>query len=243
MELQNKVCVIAGGARVGAEVAQELARRGGDVILTYNSSRAAATETASAIRQTGRRCEIVKVNATHLRDVKNLAQHARRTFGRVDVLVNMVSVYRPIPFDKLTSESFDADIAAHARSAFLLVSELHSLMRGGGRIVHFADWTTASGRPRYKDYAAYYTAKASVLALTQAQALELAPSILVNCIAPGPILPPPNLTKREIREVELATPLHRWGGAREIAKTVIFLVESDFVTGECVRVDGGRHLV
>jgi NAD(P)-dependent dehydrogenase (short-subunit alcohol dehydrogenase family) len=72
--------------------------------------------------------------------------------------------------------------------------------------------------------------------------LELAPEVLVNAIAPGPILAPPDLTPEENADVINATPLRRWGGAAEIAKAVLFLVDSDFVTGECVRVDGGRHL-
>jgi NAD(P)-dependent dehydrogenase (short-subunit alcohol dehydrogenase family) len=89
---------------------------------------------------------------------------------------------------------------------------------------------------------AYYVSKKGVIGLTEALALELAPEILVNAIAPGPILPPPGLTEAENLEVLNATPLGRWGGEIEIAKTVIGLIESDFITGECIRVDGGRHI-
>jgi NAD(P)-dependent dehydrogenase (short-subunit alcohol dehydrogenase family) len=113
---------------------------------------------------------------------------------------------------------------------------------GSGRIVNFSDWLPVSGRPRYKGYTPYYVSKASVAALTETLALEFAPEILVNAIAPGPIAPPPNLTVAENSRVIAATPLARWGGAEEIAKAVLFLVETDFVTGECIRVDGGRHL-
>ena len=113
---------------------------------------------------------------------------------------------------------------------------------GGGRIVSFADWLPVTGRPRYKDYVPYYVSKAAVAALTEALALQLAPEILVNAIAPGPILAPPNLTAEENAQVIEATPLGRWGGAEEIAKTVMYFVETDFVTGEFIRVDGGRHL-
>jgi len=88
----------------------------------------------------------------------------------------------------------------------------------------------------------YYTAKAGVNALTEVLALELAPEILVNSIAPGPILAVTGMTKKEQQEVIKATPLKRWGGADEIAKAVLFLIETDFVTGEHIRVDGGRHL-
>jgi NAD(P)-dependent dehydrogenase (short-subunit alcohol dehydrogenase family) len=112
----------------------------------------------------------------------------------------------------------------------------------GARIINFADWLPSSGRPRYRGFVPYYASKAAVVALTESLALELAPEILVNAIAPGPILEPPGLTPEERMEVIDATPLRRWGGAAEIAKAVLFLVDSDFVTGECIRVDGGRHL-
>ena len=110
-------------------------------------------------------------------------------------------------------------------------------------MINLADWTASSGRPRYKAFLPYYVAKSGMIGLTEALALELAPTILVNAIAPGPILPPAKGMKRhEAQEVMTATPLKRWGGAGEIAKAVLFLIESDFVTGECLRVDGGRHL-
>jgi NAD(P)-dependent dehydrogenase (short-subunit alcohol dehydrogenase family) len=115
--------------------------------------------------------------------------------------------------------------------------------RGGGRIITFADWGAASGRPRYKGYVPYYVAKCGVIGLTQVLALELASSnILVNCIAPGPILAPANLTSEEDAAVKAATPLGRWGGSEEVAKVVLALIESDFITGECIRIDGGKHL-
>jgi NAD(P)-dependent dehydrogenase (short-subunit alcohol dehydrogenase family) len=114
---------------------------------------------------------------------------------------------------------------------------------GGGRIINFSDWVAASARPRYPGYVAYYVAKAGVKALTEVLALELAADrILVNAIAPGPILAPPEMSKDESDAVVKSTPLGRWGGEQEIAKAVMFLIDSDFVTGETLRVDGGRHV-
>jgi NAD(P)-dependent dehydrogenase (short-subunit alcohol dehydrogenase family) len=114
---------------------------------------------------------------------------------------------------------------------------------GGGRIVNFADWVAASGRPRYIGYLPYYVAKRGVIALSEALALEVAADqILVNAIAPGPILAPPGTSAEEHSAVEQATPLGRWGGEEEIVKAVMFLIETDFVTGETIRVDGGRHV-
>ena len=132
------------------------------------------------------------------------------------------------------------------KHVYALSVQAASLMkkRRWGRIINFVDWTTASGRPRYKDLVPYYVAKSGVIGLTEALALELAPfEILVNAIAPGPILPPARgISKKEKQAVVRATPLGRWGGAEEIVKAVLFLIETDFVTGECIRVDGGRHL-
>jgi NAD(P)-dependent dehydrogenase (short-subunit alcohol dehydrogenase family) len=115
--------------------------------------------------------------------------------------------------------------------------------QGGGRIVTLSDWTAASGRPRYRGFAPYYVAKAGVIALTEAMALELAgDNILVNAVAPGPILAPPSMSDDERRAVERATPIGRWGGELEVAKAVLACIESDFITGETIRVDGGRHV-
>jgi NAD(P)-dependent dehydrogenase (short-subunit alcohol dehydrogenase family) len=131
------------------------------------------------------------------------------------------------------------------RAAFLCAHAAAPQMRahGGGRIINFSDWVARSGRPRYLGYVPYYVAKAGAVALTEALAIELAAdNILVNAIAPGPILAPPGTTDDESRTVEQATPLGRWGGEIEIAKTVLGLLDSDFITGETIRVDGGRHL-
>ena len=131
------------------------------------------------------------------------------------------------------------------RAAFLCAhaAEPHMRAQGGGRIITFSDWLARSGRPRYLGYVPYYVAKAGAIALTEALALELAADdILVNAIAPGPILAPPGTSDGELETVEKATPLGRWGGEIEIAKAVLGLLDSDFITGETVRVDGGRHL-
>ena len=124
----------------------------------------------------------------------------------------------------------DVDLKAAFLCARAAVTHLRAA--GGGRIINFSDWVAASGRPRYKGYLPYYVAKRGVIGLTEALALELAADeILVNAIAPGPILAPPDTSDEELAAVEAATPLGRWGGEAEIAKTVAFLLESDFVTG------------
>ena len=144
-----------------------------------------------------------------------------------------------------TVAEWDEQLAVDLRAAWLCSRAAVPHMRRvrGGRIINCADWTSASGRPRYLGYLPYFVAKAGVVALTEALALELASDqILVNVVAPGPIVAPEGTTDEEFVKVERATPLGRWGGELEVAKTVVALVETDFITGETIRVDGGRHL-
>jgi NAD(P)-dependent dehydrogenase (short-subunit alcohol dehydrogenase family) len=157
----------------------------------------------------------------------------------------MASVYTSEPFDAMTEASWDRNLGINLKAAFLCSYAAARVMRanGGGRIINFADWLAGSGRPNYAGFTAYYVAKAGVIALTEAMALELAAvGVLVNAIAPGPILPPPDMTEEEREEVAAATPVQRWGGEQEIVKAVLALIDTDFITGETVRVDGGRHL-
>jgi NAD(P)-dependent dehydrogenase (short-subunit alcohol dehydrogenase family) len=157
----------------------------------------------------------------------------------------MASVYTHLALDEMTEADWDRALAVDLHGTFACshAAVPHMRRAGGGRIINFGDWVARSGRPRYRGYTAYYVAKAGVIALTEALALELAPdNILVNAIAPGPILAPPDISEEERREVEAATPLGRWGGALEIAKAITALIDSDFITGETIRVDGGRHV-
>ena len=158
----------------------------------------------------------------------------------------MASVYVQRPFDDLTSRRLGRGRCnVDLRAAFLCAHAAapHMRTQGGGRIINFSDWIAKSGRPRYTGFLPYYVAKAGVIALTEALALELAAdNILVNAIAPGPILAPPDTTDEESGAVEEATPLGRWGGEMEIAKGVLALLDSDFITGETIRIDGGRHV-
>lgn len=245
MELRNRVALITGGKRIGAAIAIELARREMDVALSYNRSRREAEEAAVAIRAAGRRVAIIQSDLSQPAECKKLVNETANTLGRLDVLINMASVYSAVPFDQLDAGSWDAVVNVDLKAAFLCAHAAVGHLRAaqGGRIINFSDWLAASGRPRYKGFVPYYVAKRGVIGLTEALALELATDqILVNAIAPGPILAPPDTTAEEHAAVERSTPLGRWGGAEEIIKAVLFLLESDFVTGETIRVDGGRHV-
>jgi NAD(P)-dependent dehydrogenase (short-subunit alcohol dehydrogenase family) len=243
--LTGRAALITGGRRIGAAVAVALAQAGADVGLCYRSSRDEAEETAAAVRACGRRAVVLQADLTQPDDCRRLVREVVDALGRLDVLFHLASVYQRIPYDELTDADWERALAVDVRAAHLCAQAAVPHLRAGGRgrIVNFADWVAASGRPRYTGYVPYYVAKAAVVALTEVLALELAPDgILVNAIAPGPILAPPDTTDDELAAVERATPLGRWGGEGEIVKAALFLVETEFVTGETIRVDGGRHL-
>ena len=245
MTFSDRVALITGTKRIGAVVARELAARGMRLALAYNRSADEARQAVDAIRAAGGRAEMCPADVSQPADCRRLVDTVANSFGRLDVLVNMASVYTHRALDEMNDADWERALAVDLRGAFACSQAAVPHMRraGGGRIVNFGDWVARSGRPRYKGYVGYYVAKAGVIALTEALALELAAdNILVNAIAPGPILAPPGTSEEELKEVETATPLGRWGGEIEIAKAIVALIDSDFITGETIRVDGGRHV-
>jgi NAD(P)-dependent dehydrogenase (short-subunit alcohol dehydrogenase family) len=242
LDPKGKVALITGGARIGQAVAQALAARGCALALTYRGSRAAAEAAAKSASAAGVRALVIRADAIDEAQIQVAVAEAASKLGRLDILINMASTYVRTPHP--SAADWDAALGANARSAFLFSTYAAPIMKsgGGGRIVNMSDWLAISGRPHYTGYTPYFASKAAVAALTESLALDLAPEILVNAIAPGPILAPPDLTPDEQVEVLAATPLARWGGAEEIARAALFLIETNFVTGESIRVDGGRHL-
>jgi len=246
MILKNKMVLITGGARMGVAMGRAFGARGAHVLLSYRHSRASADAAVKTLTEEGLIAESIQASLDKLPDINRLAHTIYRRYKRLDVLVHMASIYEKIGlFSPEAPKAWKDHMAAHVESAASLCRTFAPFMqksKEGGRFIFITDWTVASGRPRYRDYTPYYVSKMALQGLVQSLALELAPKILVNAIAPGPILPPPGLSSKEKKSVEQSTPLHRWGGPEELAKTAVFLTETDFVTGETIRVDGGRHL-
>lgn len=244
MDLTSKVILLTGARRMGPAIAERLAPRGADFAVAYRRSRDEADAVVAVAEARGRAGVAVQADVADAASVAALIAAVEERFGRLDVVVNMASLYESVSFDEMTDADWQRQLSVDLHGTFHVCRAAAPLLRrdGGGRIINFSDWLVASGRPRYRGYLAYYVAKAGVKALTEALALELAPEILVNAIAPGPILAPPDTSDAEAGAVAEATPLGRWGGPGEIAKAIDALLDSDFITGETIRVDGGRHV-
>jgi pteridine reductase len=240
MNIQGKTVVITGAKRIGKTVAKELAKKGANLAIIYNSSKAEALEVVEDCRGTGVNVEIFQANLSNEDDIKRVVGEVVDKFGSIHGLVNMAAPYPKSPLGEINLTEFDKTMRAIAGSAILLGQEI-GLKMNEGRIIFFSDWSVL--RNPFKNYLVYNAAKASIDSITKELAAELAPKVLVNAIAPGPILKPPDLTDEEDAEVMAKTPLARWGGAEEIAKAVNFFFESDFVTGVVLPVDGGRSIV
>lgn len=243
LNLRGKVALITGGTRMGEAISSTLANQGVDVIVTYRNSMESALKIQRSVRSYGRQAWIQKCNVARMADVKKIISFIKKDIGRLDILINLASTFQKTDWNDLDESVWHEQMDNNVKGVYTMVLQASALLKkNGGRVINFSDWVAASGRPNYKSFVPYFAAKAAVLGLTQTQALELAPDVLVNAIAPGPIIPPKGATKKEIADVIKATPLKRWGGPDEIAKAVLFLCQTDFMTGECIRVDGGRHL-
>jgi NAD(P)-dependent dehydrogenase (short-subunit alcohol dehydrogenase family) len=197
------------------------------------------------VRAAGRRALVLELDLGDPDAVDRAVERVAADLGGVDILINVASIYEKVPVAQSGAADWDRNMDANARGAFLCSRAVIPLMkrRGGGRIINFADWLPASRRPRYPGYAAYYASKSAVIAMTEALALETArDGIRINAIAPGPIVPHHGITTAENDEVLRNTPMGRWGGVESIVQAVRALLMCEFVTGETLRVDGGRHL-
>src|SRR5205085_710542 len=155
--------------------------------LSYSRSRAEAEQAVDRVRAAGRKSAIMQADLSQSEACEAVVAATVEQLGRLDILINMASVYVQRPFDELRAADWDAVIDVDLRAAFLCARAAAPYMRrqGGGRIINFSDWVARSGRPRYAGYLPYYVAKAAVIGLTEALALELAAdNILVNAIAP-----------------------------------------------------------
>jgi pteridine reductase len=247
VNLRGKAALVTGGRRVGGALALDLADRGASVALTYLTSREAIEHTVAEVRARGVSAVAVQADLSRADQADRAVVETLDAFGRLDVLVNMASVFRRTPFASLTPADFDAMLAANLAAPYHTSLAAARVMRARppedglcGKIVTVGDWAT--DRP-YKHYLPYLVAKGALKTMTLALAKELAPRVTVNLVQPAMIDPPPDLTEEDRAAVVAATPLQKVGTPDDLNRLILFLLEgTDFATGGIYRVDGGRFL-
>lgn len=241
MTMQEKVALVTGSAkRIGRAVANALADRGVHQAVHYRTSKTEADEAVELFRVLGVEAESFQADLSQVKEVEALASEVLKRFGRLDILVNNASVFFPSPLGEVTDLQWDTLINTNLKGPFFLAQKVGLAMKAavGGTIINIGDW--AAERP-YAGYLPYCISKAGVVAMTKGLAKALAPEVRVNCINPGPVMLPEDLSEAEKEEVMRKTPLQRTGSPADIANAVVFLCEgTDFMTGAVITVDGGR---
>lgn len=243
--LADKNFILTGGKRIGQEVAKWLSERGVNVALTYLNSEAEAKATKDLVEENGGRCFIAKTDATKEEDVKKFIGEASEFFGEIHGLIYMASLFPKGATEEPSADDWKKMLDIHLLGAEFFAKHVRVHLEknaDGGKIVIFSDGAAEGGRP-YKGFRHYLVSKAAASALVRALAVDFGPKILVNGIAPGPIIAPPEYSEKEKREIAETTILKKWGGAEEIARAVVYLLEQEFMTGQVLTVDGGRYLM
>jgi pteridine reductase len=244
------VALVTGAARrVGRASAQALARAGCDVVITFRVSAGEAEESARELAGLGAAARVERLDLNDMEGAAHWAARLAAELPRLDVLVHNASVYRPSPLAEMTAETLLENFRVHAAGPALLTKHLalmlsRSPLKGGGAVVCMCD-IHAMGRPR-RDYLAYSISKAALEEMVRTLAVELAPAVRVNGVAPGAVAfaesgpdADPEMQRRYLSRV----PLERSGTVEEAAEVVRWLaLDATYITGEIVRVDGGRFL-
>lgn len=241
MDPKGKTALITGGAvRVGKAITLALAEAGANVVVNYNRSAGPARETTAAARAFGVRALAVQSDIGDQQQVAAMAAAAKTEFGGVDILVNNASLWMKTPFPADNLDAWQSVTNILINGSFYCANAVAPLMlaKGEGAIVNIIDLSAYEPWP---DYIAHSTGKAALLAMTRQLALELAPAVRVNAVAPGPVLPPPDFDDAMIARSADKTLLNRWGTPEDIAEAVLFFVKAGYVTGEALAVDGGQR--
>ena len=242
MELRGATALITGGAhRLGRHIVLRLAQEGANVVINYHRSGSDAADTVRAAEALGVRALALQADASDPLQVEQMLAQVLSTFSRLDVFVANAGAFRRTPLPDVSEVDWDDMIRLNFQTMLVPAQRIGRHMRahGSGCIVAIGD--VAGIRP-WREYLPYSVAKSCVVALTEGLAVELAPAVRVNAIAPGPILFPDDFDaaarQREINQ----TLLRRQGDPAQVAEAVLYLARNDYVTGTVLPVDGGRLL-
>lgn len=243
LPLSGKIALVTGAAvRVGRSISIALADAGADIALHYHSSAAAAEDTASEIRSRARRCVTVTADLAQPSECRRTVKETIRALGALDLLVHSAGSFHRASLEDTTEALWDSAMNVNARAAFLLAREAAPVLRERrGRVVLVSDFLA---RDPARHYLAHSVSKAAVEGLVRALAVELAPEVGVNGVAPGTVLVPKGTSPEEAEKLARRVPARRNGGPEDIAATVVFLCAGPaFLTGQVIRVDGGKDLI
>jgi pteridine reductase len=243
--MASRVALVTGSGkkRIGAVVAEALARRGYALAVHYFHSAAEAAETAASLQQLGNEVATFQADLADDAAARAMIDAVLARWGRIDVLVNCAAIWESIPLEEVTATDLRRNFDINALGTFLCCQQAGLAMvkqPEGGLIVNLGDW--ADARP-YLGYAAYFASKGAVTSLTRSLAVELGvrnPNVRVNCIVPGPVMMPPTLTAQQKEEAIAATLVKREGSPQHVAQAVLSFLDNDYITGVCLPVDGGR---
>ena len=240
----NKTIFITGAAkRIGKEIALTFKELGWNIIIHYNSSKKDADDLANQINKDNpNSAKTVQGNLDIKEDVQKILSEVSKTFPSIDVLVNNASTFYPTPIDEISEDHWERLIGSNLKGPLFLIQGLKEQLKSSkGSIINITDTNLSKGVPNFSIYSA---AKAGLEAITKGLARELAPDIKVNAIAPGAMLEPPDVTWTEEQKNKVIEniPLNRMGSEKDIADAVSFLAHSEYITGQIIKVDGGRSL-
>lgn len=246
MQLAGKTALITGGAhRVGKAITMMLANSGTNVIVNYHSSSDAADQTVREAQALGVNALAIQCDVAERAAVDAMADDILKHTGGVDIIINSASLFGKTPFPSAEAEiyaTWERVTRISIDGPFFICNTLVPSMqeRGEGVIINIVDLSVWFPWPGFMAHA---VGKAGLLAFTQSLAVELAPTIRANAIAPGLIEPPPGRSKKMIDATAKRNLLQRWSGGDAVAHAVRYLIEADFVTGEVLTVDGGERFV
>ena len=240
----KKTIFITGAAkRIGKEIALCFSEMGWNIIIHYNSSKEAADDLAAEINNSNVDSAVtVQGNLDVKEDVEKIINEVLDAFPSIDLLINNASTFYPTPIDDISEDHWEKLIGSNLKGPMFLIKGLkQKLKESNGSIINITDTNLSKGVANYSIYSA---AKAGLEAITKGLARELAPEIKVNAIAPGAMLEPPDVTWTEEQKNKVidTIPLKRMGSEKDIAETVKFLADSEYITGQIIKVDGGRSL-
>jgi pteridine reductase len=243
LPLNGKVALVTGaGVRVGRAIALGLAREGADVAIHFLSSQAEAESAAGEIRAAGRRAAVLTADLADPEQCRRTVRDAIAALAGLDLLVHSASNFHRAALEETDEDLWDSAMDVNARAGFLLAREAAPTLRARrGRIVLISDFLAESPA---RNYVAHSVSKAAVEGLVRALAVELAPEVAVNGVAPGTVLPPEGTPADEVERLARRVPAKRIGSPDDVAATVAFLCGGpSFLTGQVIRVDGGRSIV